>query len=78
MTDPPSFVDHYIATRAAVIDAWAAWDEQPTNHARVHAFTNATVAYAGDSHVAFMKYIMAERREGRTREEAIHAWENDW
>jgi hypothetical protein len=74
----PIDLDHYIQRRAVVVDTWTAWDEQPGNSARANAFIDACIDYAGESHVAFSKFIGAVRRGGGDRVSALHAWEADW
>jgi hypothetical protein len=72
-------LDHYIATRQAVLLAWERWDEQPGNTSRAIAFEEALQAYAGDSATEFRKFVAAVRRAGgANRESALTAWESDW
>jgi hypothetical protein len=71
-------IDRYLITRQAVLDAWHRWDEEPGNAARANAMADACVAYAGDAHVDFAKFIAAVRRGGGNHLSALNAWEADW
>lgn len=71
-------LDEYGQLREQLIASWEAWDEQPSNHARVNAHVAALIAYAGAAYVEFSKFAAAARRQGVDRQAALDLWESDW
>jgi hypothetical protein len=74
----PIDLNTYGLIREQLIVAWERWDEQPSNHSRVHAHVNAVVAYAGAAHVEFSQFAAALRRQGIDRQTILDQWESDW
>lgn len=74
----PIDLDERMTLRAAVLLAWASWDEQPGNDARANAYADACVAYCGDAHNDYRRNSSASRRAGIDRPTALERWEADW
>jgi hypothetical protein len=74
----PIDLDEHMRLRTHVLETWKAWDEQPTNTARVKAHVDACVAYFGVAHNSFAKFASEVVRAGGSKQSALELWESDW